>query len=258
MPSRTLVTVPARTLGKEDVYLNAIMAALPFAYWPLDDAAGARTVREVMRGLVGTPASGVTLAAMEDANGFAPYFDGTASAYIMLPTFALMSANNGTAVSIEAVILGQETGAPGTRRTILGAENVNGGAQLEWGGGSGGAGAVGRIDGINVGTFIAESFDRAAPPVSVWALRNTVPFTHVVWSHTDNGGASDHIYINGVDNIATDNPGGINETVPYSRAIGRRTTATQMFQGSVRHVAIYGRALTAAEALAHAKKWMGR
>ena len=173
----------------------------------------------------GTLVSGAAF--VEDIKGPALSLDGSA-AYMQIPSSNIVLGNTFT-FSAWIYVIGGLT----TRQTIFGCDNLANAFQIEFGLYSGAIGA------IYTGQEVTTSANGVCP-LNIW--------THI--TYTKNGvGATGAIYINGISQSLSLNTGSFldGDTV---HAVGRRTAASQLFNGKIQDVRLYNYVMSATQVLA--------
>jgi RHS repeat-associated protein len=225
------VSTEVRPTGTSYGYASTILSDAPVAYWRLGEASGTSATDATGNGISGTYAGGYTLAQPDGISGDpdpAVALNGASGLVDVKPFPALKP---GSAVTVEAWI--NPTGVPGGAIFASPQQGISGGYVLNF---------------VNAGHVRVN----IAPAVGSWTVADsvTVPpagkWTYVVGTWD---GASVRIYVNGV--LEATQPAatmvyGATSTDPQ---IGRYNGAS--FGGSIDEVAVYSRALTAAQIMSH-------
>lgn len=197
-------------------------------WWKLNEGSGTSAVDSSGQGNTGTLTNGPTWVSGKRAQAVS--FDGSDD-YIQLPAQLIAIGNTFTFTAWIYF-----TGSLTTRYTVFGQENAASAFMFEVGQGPGSAG-TGRVGSLYSGQVDADS-------VSGVLLVNT--WTHI--AYTKNGtGATSTIYINGRSVGLATNIGLTYSNSSGTKAIGRRSAASQVFSGSIDDVRLYNRVLTETE-----------
>jgi hypothetical protein len=220
-------------------YDSEVLADAPIAYWKMIDAAGplVDSISAYNLTLNNTPTLGDAGPILSVAGDRAVGFAKASTQYAQAAgntTFAI-----GNVFTLEAWVKTNSKALTSDRRSIIANTGAAHTPALELGG-QGGIGN--RICLTTPGAFICETDDWAAP-VGAWA--------HIVYVRTGASAGQQKIYVNGVNMpLRTDTSETYVDTAA-AWAIGRRTNASQFWDGDIARVAIYNAALSQARVLAH-------
>ncbi len=236
--------------GDGTPYKTAVLATPNLlSYWRLGESSGS-TATDSASGHNGTYGSGVTrgvAGVLEGDSDTAATFDGTTNSVVTVANESPFDFGAGQAVTFEAWI--KPTALVSGSTEIIVAKGVAGGAR-QWLFDVSGAAGVGKLR-FGYGSGLSDVY---TSDVNVITQDR---WTHVAVTYTMGTGSSIKLYVDGVPVTGTWTSGTGNAAVPTGNNLPRigqeASSPTQaMFNGTIDEVAIYTRALSATEILAHA------